>query len=113
MKDKKRTYAQVEAAQRRAISAAENLTQDDDLADEIESLSVEEYAERKGFEIVENPHKKGGGIMSRIQQLESELENANNRITELEEEREDVLSALGMEVVEEDDEDDEDDDEDA
>ena len=110
MKDKKRTYAQVEAAQRRAISAAENLTQDDDLADEIESLSVEEYAERKGFEIVENPHKKGGGIMSRIQQLEAELEDANNRIAELEEEREDVLSVLGMEVVVE--EDDEDDDED-
>ena len=51
-------------------------------------------------------------MASRIAQLEAELEAANTRIEELENERTDVLEALGIELVDEDeDSDTEDDDE--
>lgn len=59
MRKKQRTYEQVVAAQAKAVQAAENLQDDPDLADELESLTPEEYAERKHLEIIEaNPRRQ-------------------------------------------------------
>jgi hypothetical protein len=48
---------QVERRQARAVRFLRDVTDDPDLADEIEHLSVAEYAERKGFPL-SNPLKK-------------------------------------------------------
>lgn len=100
---KTRTYKQVEAAKRRAEQAAANLIGDDSRASEFADMSVEDYAELRGISI-QNPKMGGRRMPSRIQQLESELEEAQNRIEELEAERADVLNALSIELVEDDDE---------
>lgn len=117
---KTRTYKQVETAKQRAAAFTANVLGEDDRAEEFEDMSVDEYADLKGITI-QNPGKgkrsmperatyitirnstKGGNTMaSRIAQLEQELKEANERISELEEEREDVLSALGVEIVDDD-----------
>lgn len=101
---KTRTYKQVEAAKRRAEQAAEKLMGDDSRASEFADMSVDEYAELRGISI-QNPKKGGTQMASRIQELESQLEEANTRIEELETERADVLDALGVEIVGDDDDD--------
>ena len=108
---KTRSYRQVESAKRRAELAAVNLRGDEDRADEFSDMTVEDYAELRGITI-QNPKKEGFKMASRIAELEAELEAANARIEELENERTDVLDALGIELVDEDeDSDTEDDDE--
>ncbi len=49
------TLEQAESHQRRAVAAALNLQNDPTLADELEILAPEEYAERRGFQIINNP----------------------------------------------------------
>jgi hypothetical protein len=94
---KRRTLEQVETAQRRAVSAAETLLGDDDLADELEDLSPEEYAERKGFEII-NPSKppkhKGEKIMATVKQLQAQLRRKEAQIAELETQNEGLEDEL-------------------
>lgn len=51
---KEKTWAQVEAAQAKAVRFLRDVVGDDEKADEIESLSPGEYAERKKF-IITNP----------------------------------------------------------
>lgn len=48
---KERTFQQVQATQRKAVRFAEDVLQDDDLADELFDMSVEDYAARKRFSI--------------------------------------------------------------
>ena len=55
---KTKTYEQLVTAQERAVRFAENVLEDSDLADELEGLTVEEYAERKKIEIAEQNPKK-------------------------------------------------------
>lgn len=108
---KTRSYKQVETAKRRAELAAANLRDDDDRADDFADMSVEEYAELRGITI-KNPNFGGKKMAKTVKQLEQELSEANTRIEELEAEREDVLDALGVEIVDDDsDEFDDDDDE--
>lgn len=52
---------QVEKRQAKAVRFLRDVTDDPDLADEIEDLSVEEYAKRKGFELTDNPTRKRKG----------------------------------------------------
>ena len=54
---KYRTFEQTETAQARAVAFAENVLEDSDLADELESLTPEEYADRKGM-VITNPLKR-------------------------------------------------------
>jgi hypothetical protein len=56
-KKKTLTRDQVEARQDKAVRFLRDVAEDPDLADEIEDLSVGEYAERKGFELINNPTK--------------------------------------------------------
>lgn len=75
-------------------------------------MDVEDYADLRGIEI-ENPVKRKGKmkIMAKSNaQLVRELREANQRISELEQEKQDVLDALGVEIVD-DESDDESDDE--
>lgn len=51
---KYRTYDQAVAAQEQAIRFASDVLEDDDLADDLASESVESYADRKGL-IITNP----------------------------------------------------------
>jgi hypothetical protein len=49
---------QVEKRQAKAVRFLRDVVDDPDLADEIEDLSVREYAERKGLELINNPTQK-------------------------------------------------------
>jgi hypothetical protein len=53
-RSKEKTYEQAAAMQDKAIRFLRNVVGDDEKADEIEALSVEEYADRKGL-ILSNP----------------------------------------------------------
>lgn len=91
--------------------AAANLRDDDDRADDFADMSVEEYAALRGITI-QNPTLGEKKMAKTVKQLQEELRDANARIEELEAERDDVLDALGVEIVDDDDSDDvEDDDE--
>ena len=83
-KPKQRTVEQAVSAQKKAVRAAEVLQQDDDLADELESLTPEEYAERRGWEIVSPNPTKRRKAMTRAQMAE--------RIRDLQAENEELLS---------------------
>lgn len=57
-KKKKLTRQEVEKRQDKAVQFLRNVADDPELANDIEDLSVDEYAERKGFELVKNPSRK-------------------------------------------------------
>lgn len=57
-KQKKLSREQVADRQAKAVHFLHDVAGDPDLADEIDDLSVEEYAQRKGFELVKNPTKR-------------------------------------------------------
>ena len=78
------TLDQINRMQARAVMAAENLQDDPDRADELESMSPEEYAESKNIQIT-NPAKRRT-LMTRA--------DAEARITELEEENEELRDSL-------------------
>jgi hypothetical protein len=115
---KRMTPEQVETAKFRAAIAAASLQGDPDRAEEFQDMTIEEYAASRGIEIIENPapsilalvnpiHKpqKGRINMARetqaekIQRLQAELDEANERIEEMETERLDALEALGVEII--------------
>lgn len=103
---KTRTYQQVETAKRRAEAFEANVLGDDDRAQDFADMSVEDYADLRGITI-QNPNKQGATMPISITQLRRELREANDRISELEQERADVLDALGLEVIGETDEEEE------
>src|SRR5689334_6677220 len=83
MASKYRTREQVETAHQRAVRFAESVQQDAELADELASLTTEEYADRKRLQII-NPYttERNRAIMPK-QPTRAELQG---RIEELEEE---------------------------
>lgn len=110
MAKKPRTRRQVKTAQERAIRAAEDLLEDFDLADELASLTPEEYAERRHFEIVENRRRpppqlrriqvrevrqKGGDTnMPSKAQLEQKISDLEQENSDLEEENSELQDTL-------------------
>jgi len=112
-----KTLSEAETARRRAVTGLRNLGRDDE-ADEIEEMSTDEYAAKKGFEIVENPSKRRKCIMARRMksraELEAELESLQSENAELSEtvdELQGQLDEIGG-ILGADDEDEEDDEED-
>lgn len=111
---KERTYKQVESAKRRAEIAASNLMDDESRADEFADMSVEEYAELRGISI-KNPENKERIMATKtplavqVRDLKAQLKEAQDRIDMLESERDDVLDALGLEVIDDDEDFDEED----
>ena len=89
---KRKTLEQVRAMQAKAVQFLRDVADDPDKADEFESMSPEEYAEHKGIEIAEsNPTYVTLQLGRRPDVTKQEMEN---RITELEEENEDLQSRL-------------------
>ena len=104
---KSRTLEQVKAAQARAVLFAENVLEDDDLADERDGLTPEEYAERKRLRIVTQPNPRKPMAAKTLSELRKE-----NAALKLDNE---VLNTkldaiLDLAAVEDDDDDDDSDD---
>jgi len=110
---KLKTLSEAETARRRAVTGLHNLGRDED-ADRIDSLSAREYADEKGFEIIENPSRRRRIMPRRMksrEELQAELEELRSENVELQAENEDlqdqidaVAEAIGVEEEEEDDE---------
>jgi len=68
-------------------------------------MSIEEYAAERGIEIINQNPKQGEKNMAREtlteknRRLQAELDEAHERIEEMEDERADALSAFGIEIV--------------
>lgn len=75
MKQRQITRERTERKQAQAVRFAETVLNDSDLADELESLTPEEYAERRGFQIIENPRRKEVKPVARPTRQELEEEN--------------------------------------
>jgi|GEM_PF-4682380 len=73
---------QVEERQAKAVRFLRNVKDDSDLADEIEDLSVREYAERKGFELSDNPTRKRKDASMKKEDLQQLQETLKNGLTE-------------------------------
>src|SRR2546422_2925517 len=103
---KLKTLSEAETARRRAVTGLRNLGRDED-ADRIDSLSTREYAEEKGFEIIENPRRRNCFMARRTksrEELEAELEELKAENEELQSENEElqdqidaVAEAIGVE----------------
>jgi len=68
------SFEQAEKRQAKAVRFLRDIADDPDLADEIEDLSVQEYAERKGFEVTTNPTRKRETPMKK-QELQEAVKN--------------------------------------
>jgi hypothetical protein len=107
---KQMTPEQLETAKFRAAVAAASLQGDPDRAEEFESMPIEDYAAERGIQIINPNPKKGDKRMAgkTRDQLQQELDEALDRIDELESEREDALqafsSAFGVEIFDDGDE---------
>lgn len=102
MKTTQRTLQQVEAMHAKAVRFAENVLQDGDLADELDSLSTEEYADRKGVRIMTNPKKERSESMALP--TRAALKKENDRLRKENEELNEKLDAISdLAAVESDD----------
>jgi len=66
---------QAEKRQAKAVSFLRDVADDPDKADEIEELSVDEYAQRKGFELTKNPTKKRKGVTMKKDELKQAVKD--------------------------------------
>ncbi|MCI0621589.1 MAG: hypothetical protein L0387_07955 [Acidobacteria bacterium] len=96
---KYQTLRQVETSKDRAARFVENVLGDPERADEIRAEGPEDYAERKGVQIMTNPRRPHVATSKR--ELEEELEEANEYIEELEDKL-DRISDVASEGEEED-----------
>ena len=106
------TRAQAETAKKRAALFLRNVVRDDERADEVESESVEEWATETGRTIT-NPKRKEDRRMATSktkQDLQDELDDANDYIEQLEAKLGDIAGIVSDE--DENEEEAEDDDED-
>ena len=96
---KELSYAQVEDRKRRAEQFLRDVKQDDDRADEVSDESVESYAQRRGFDIVDNPEtrslKVANANMSKDELLDyiDELESENSDLQDTLDSIQDLISA--------------------
>jgi len=113
---KLKTLSEAETSRRRAVTGLHNLGRDED-ADRIDSLSAREYADEKGFEIIENPSRRRRIMARRTksrEELQAELEELRAENAELQSENEElqdqidaVAEAIGVEEEEEEEDEDE------
>jgi hypothetical protein len=84
------TREQIEKRKERAVRFAREVREDDELADQIEKESLEEYAEHRHIRLL-NPTRKvkpmpvptRRDLMERIEELESENEDLQQRLDEI------------------------------
>jgi hypothetical protein len=87
---KYRTEKQAATAHQRAIAFATNVLQDEDLADELESLDTQGYADRKGITIVNPPLKRRTTTMANG----TTKQDLQDQVDQLTQENEDLQAAL-------------------
>ena len=87
------TLRQVETSKDRAARFVENVLGDSERASEISAESPEEYAERKGIQILSNIGRRN--TMPSKRQLEEELDEANQYIEELESKLDNIADLAG------------------
>ena len=96
---KELSYAPVEDRKRRAEQFLRDVKQDDDRADEVSDESVESYAQRRGFDIVDNPERRSLKVananMSKDELLDyiDELESENSDLQDTLDSIQDLISA--------------------
>ena len=85
---------ETETAQARAVRFAENALKDSNLADELESLTAQEYADRRGI-VITNPLQRstshmanGNGrtkdqLLDELDQLQQENQDLQDRLNEI------------------------------
>ena len=86
------TEGEAETKRLKAVDFLRRIGQDDD-ADRFEGMTAAEYAEHKGAELLDNPHRRKTMARTRTKskaQLESELDEANDYIEELEGKLDDI-----------------------
>jgi len=99
------TLEQIEARKQKAAAFARNVLEDDDLADDLEDESAQDYAERKRLKISNSLQRRqttmangnGGNAMTKAE-LEDCLDRATEILTEAyapEASREELATAVG------------------
>ena len=106
------SVGEAETKRQQAIDFLYRIGQDDD-AERFEEMTPEEYAEHKGAEIIENPgsyrrHNHMATSSKTKDQLQAELDEANDYIEELESKLDDI-AGIAADEDEADDVDDDDD----
>jgi hypothetical protein len=76
---------QVADRQEKAVRFAREVLGNDELADELEELTVEEYAERKGFQL-NNPNRKGVRKMRNANSVSERRDELADRVDAIEKE---------------------------
>lgn len=106
---KQLTLKQVEGRQAKAVGFLQGMLDDPDRAAEVEAESAEDYAARRGFQIV-NPEKEATKMAKTVAQLRAEIADLKDEVDELTEENETltdqldaVADAIGVEEEEEED----------
>src|SRR5215831_6049541 len=99
------TLSQLAARKEKAVRFTRDVLDDPDQADEIEDESLEDYAERKGFQIA-NPNRRRTAIMptnkSRAD-LEAEISDLQEENQELQDQLDDIADIVSPDEEEEDD----------
>jgi hypothetical protein len=113
---KHQTYDQLEATKQKAVRFARDVLQDDDKADDLDSESLESYAQRKGIQITDNPERRRRAVANGSSSLtKSDLADIVDQVTQLledvytpESSREELATAIGtaLDILEGDGEDD-------
>jgi hypothetical protein len=100
------TLSEAETKRRKAVEFLRRIG-NDELADQFDAMDAREYAEHKGAEIIENPGKgEGNRAMAQGRtkaDLQSELDEANDYIEELEAKLDDIAGIAADGDEEEDD----------
>lgn len=83
---KKLTHAQVKSRQAQAVRMLTDVVEPPDLdrADEIASMTPQEYADHRGFELVENPKRRSS--MASKADLEEQVQELESEVAELQDE---------------------------
>src|SRR5215471_18934601 len=97
------TEGEAETKRRKAVEFLRRIG-NDEAADEFEDMAAAEYAEHKGVELLDNPHRRK--TMARVSkskaELEAELDEAQDYIEELEAKLDDIAGIAADEDEEED-----------
>ncbi len=80
---KAKTYEQVEAMQRKAVRFVADVLLDEDKADEIDSLTVEEYADRKNLRVSNPTPRRNEMPVLTKSELQTTIDHAGELITDM------------------------------
>jgi hypothetical protein len=106
------TRDQLESRKTRAVRFTRDVLGDPDRADEIEDESVEDYAERRGIQII-NPTRRRKAVMAKTKaELEAEIADLREENDQLQDALDAIADIVGGDDSDDDDGDGEDDDQD-